>query len=179
MLKKAFLWYYLFICLCSCSKNIELDNGFVKYLYNNKKNIYIYLVNDEATIEINKIYQKYNENIYDTNGLLKDNYIVPNDNKLLGWYNIKNNFEENFFQYIILNGNEIPIGKHISKIKTRKGEKDIFITCYLDTDGNKIFNDFTSNNINRNLAVVLDDKVIVVAMILEPIKGTINFAIKY
>jgi preprotein translocase subunit SecD len=148
-------------------------------LDNNKENIFIYLVNNEATVEFNNFYRENNGNVFDANGLLIDNYIVPENNKIFSWYRIKNNFEEIFLQYMILNGNGIQIGKYVSRIRTQKMEKYINISCFLDSDGNKIFKDFTSSNVDKNLAIVLDNKIIVFAKILKPLENSINFSIYY
>ena len=168
-----------FIFLYACSKDVKLDNGFIQYLDDNKKNISIYLVNEEATIEFNNIYRQYNENVFDTDGMLIDNYIIPDGNKLFGYYKIRNNFEKTFFRYIITQEENILIGEHILRIKKQKNETGIILTCFLDSIGSKIFNQFTSNNIDKDIAIVFDDKIIVYAKILGPLSNSITFEIDY
>jgi preprotein translocase subunit SecD len=158
---------YKIICILlifGCSKNIKQNNSFVNYLKENKQNISIFLINEEATAELNK------------NEMLIEEYEVPDNNKLLGWYKIKDNWEETFFSYCVIQ-NEIVIGKYISNIKIQKKENNFIVTCVLDTNGNKIFNEFTINNIGRNIAIVLDNKIIIIATILQPVKNIIVFMV--
>jgi preprotein translocase subunit SecD len=168
-----------FIFLYACSKDAKLSYGFIQYLEENKKNISIYLVNEEATAEFNNIYREYNESVFDIEEILIDNYIIPDGNKLFGYYKIKNNFEKTFFRYIILQEEKIFIGEHISKIKKQEAETNIILTCFLDSVGSKIFNEFTSNNIGKDIAIVFDDKIIVYARILRPLANSIAFEIDY
>ena len=168
-----------FFLLCACSKDTKLNNGFIQYLEENKKNISIHLVNEEATIEFNNIYREYNENIFDTDGRLIDNYIIHDGNKLFGYYKIKNDFDNIFLRYIILHDEKLFIGEHIAKIKKQKTETSIILTCILDSAGSKMFNDFTSNNINKDIAIVFDDKIIVYARILRPLSNSVTFEIGY
>jgi preprotein translocase subunit SecD len=145
----------------------------------NKSNISIYLVNEEATTEFNKIYYEYNEDVFDNNGKIITDYIIPDGNNLLGYYSIKNNWEETFFAYIIINDEGISIGKYIEKIKKQRTETGIIVTCFLDNNGNRIFYEFTSNNIGKNLAIVFNNKIIVCTRILNPIQNSISCVINY
>jgi preprotein translocase subunit SecD len=177
---KYFFGITIFLLFFSnCSKNNNSNNDFVRYLDENKKNMAIYIINDEETKKFNKIYPKYDEDIFDINGLLKSDYTIPENNRLLGYYKINNKFEEEFFGYYILRDEALLIGNNISKMAMKNMETNILLTFYLDDIGNKMFNEFTTNNINNSIAIVFDNKIIVIAMILKPLNNSINIGIDY
>jgi preprotein translocase subunit SecD len=153
----------------SCVKHSLVRNAFVDYLIENKNNNLLYLVNEEATNELNKIYR---ENID-----LVGSFIIADNNKLFDLHEGDNNLEEIFSRYLILEDKAIQIGMYISKIKAKKDEMGFIITCDLDTEGRKIFYEFTSNNIGREIAMVLNNKLIFYATILRPLENSINFLI--
>jgi preprotein translocase subunit SecD len=163
--------------MCSTDKN--LDTGFIQHIEENKNSISIYLINEEETNRFNKYYFEHDEDIFDINGKFIDDYAIQNNNKLFGYYHIKNNFEEEFFTYIILEEENISIGEYIDKIKKQKMETGMILSCILDSNGSKLFKEFTSRNLGRNLAIVFDNKIIVVARIMEILENSITFKIDY
>ena len=171
--------------LFSCSKSDEINEGFVKYLIENKENLFMYLVNEVATRDFDNLYReygKYKENIFDEEGEYIIDYSIPLNNKILGHYKIRNNFEETFFRYVILEETGIQIGLNISKVEVKKesigNEINFLITCVLDSDGDKLFHKFTSKNVGKDIAIVFDEKIIVYVMIQRPLNNSINFSIR-
>jgi len=168
----------IFLLLFStCVKHNNINNEFVRCLIKNKNDISIYLVNDEATNEFNKIYHENGNKIYDEKGKLIRSYIIPDNDKLFDLLENTKSMEEIFSRYLILQGVVIQIGKNISKIDAKKDETGIIVTCFLDTEGRKKFYEFTSSNIGRNLAMVMNNKIIFHATILRPLENSINFVI--
>jgi preprotein translocase subunit SecD len=171
---KKLIGIIFMFCLFSCSKDINLKNGFVQYLDENKKNIFLYIVNDDATTEFNEYYREINDDNKET---FIANYLIPENNKLMGYYGIKDNWDETFFEYIILYDDAVPIGEHFTKMNKKLTEIGILISFYLDSNGNKIFYELTSNNIKKGIAIVIDGKIIVYVTILRALENTVNFNI--
>jgi len=169
----------LFVFLTvSCSKNINLENGFIQYLENNKNNIVFYIVNDEATMEFWNLTRQLSDNeIFDENGELIIEFKIPENNIFMGLYNIKDNWEETFYRYLIIYDEVIHIGNYFYKMDKKLTDKGILLTFYLDSIGNNIFKELTLNNINKSLAIVIDDKIIVNTLILRQLENSVNFTI--
>lgn len=175
--KKYIVVFILLLMFSTCAKRSGINNVFVQWLIENKNDILIYLVNEEATNELNGINHENRKKIYKGEEEFIGDYIIPDDNKLIDLLENTNNPQDTFYRYLILDEMKIQIGKNISKIKAEKDEIGFIVTCYLDNEGQKIFYEFTSNNINRDLAMVLNDKVIFHTTIKKPIKNSINFVI--
>ena len=169
----------LFVFLTvSCSKNINLENGFIQYLENNKNNIVFYIVNDEATMEFWNLTRQLSDNeIFDENGELIIEFKIPENNIFMGLYNIKDNWEETFYRYLIIYDEVIHIGNYFYKMDKKLTDIGILLTFYLDSIGNNIFKELTLNNINKSLAIVIDDKIIVNTLILRQLENSVNFTI--
>ena len=177
ILKYLLIFLSLFLTI-SCSRNINLENGFVQYLDDNKNRIVFYIVNDEATMDFWKTYSQLSNNeIFDENGNLIIDYKVPENNMLMGFFNIKDNWEETFFRYLIIHEDVIHIGNYFYKMEKKLIENDILLTFYLDSIGNNLFKELTSNNINNSLAIAIDNKIIVNPRILRTLENSVNFYI--
>jgi len=179
---KYLLGIIIIFTLFSCSKNINIENGFIQYLEENKNNIVFYIVNDEATMEFRNSYRKMlNNEIFDENRNLIIDYKIPENNKIIGLYNIKDNWEETFYEYLIIYDEEINIGKYFYKMNKELSEYSeigILLTFYLNNEGNIIFYELTSNNLNKSLAIVIDNKVIANPIIARPLENNVNFFIR-
>jgi len=179
---KYILGIIIIFTLFSCSKNINLENGFIQHIDENKNNILFYIVNDEVTMEFKNIYHTMlNNEIFDENGNLIIDYKIPKNNKIIGLYNIKDNWEETFYEYLIVYDEEINIGKYFIKMDKKLSEYSeigVILTFYLNSEGKKILYELTSNNINKSLAVVIDNKAIVNPRIMMPLDNSVNFFIR-
>ena len=173
--------FFIFLVL-SCSKNINLENGFIQYLEENKNNIVFYIVNDDATTEFRNIYRQLSDKeIFDEIGNLIIDYNIPENNKIIGFYNIKDNWDETFYEYLIIHDEVINIGNYFLRMDKKLSEYSeigVILTFYLNSDGSNIFYELTSNNINNSLAIVIDDKAIVNPRIVRPLERSVNFSIR-
>jgi preprotein translocase subunit SecD len=147
-------------------------------LEENKKNIFLYIVNDEATAEFREYCREINEDNINDKEIFIANFLIPENNKLMEYYIIKDYMEKTIYRYLILHDDPIPIGEYFTKLNTKLEEEEILITFYLDSVGNKIFYELTSKNVNKGIAIVIDGKIIFDAKILRPLENTVNFTIK-
>jgi preprotein translocase subunit SecD len=136
----------------------------------------------EATADFNELYYANydnNQNIFDEAGTLIGNYNIPEGHKLFGNYDITDNWEETFHGYMVLNENAIHIGQYIRNIKRQKNEMYIMLNCIIDSEGKVILKEFTKQNLGKPIAVVFEDKIIVVTVMREIIENEIAFGIRY
>lgn len=178
---KTSIWYILTAILLLffsvCKKGSDIENAIAQYLLENKNEISIYLVNEEITNELNIIYREDKKNSnYNKIGAIEE-YVIPSGCKLLDLHRNKNSMEEPYSRYLVIEETTIPIGISIFKIKAKKDEVGILVTCTLSAEGSSMFFEFTSNNIHRELAMLMGDELIFSANILRPLKNSINFLI--
>jgi len=171
------LYIITILFVSSCLKDDSINDGFIKYLDENKNMISLHLVNEEATRTLFRALNVYEENIFDENGELT--YNITSNNMLLGQYVFSNNFEKRFLGYVILEKESIQIGEFIDEVRGKKGERDITVSFYLNPEGSELFHEFTSNNMGKYIAVVFDNKVMLYARILMPLKNIINILIDF
>jgi preprotein translocase subunit SecD len=175
------MWYILgaiFLLLFStCTKDSDIENTIAQYLLKNRNEISICLINEEITNELNIIYREGKKNSNYNKIEAIEEYVIPSGCKLLDLYKKKNSMEEPYSRYLVIEETTIPIGSSISKIKAKKDEMGILVTCTLSTEGSSMFFEFTSNNIHRELAMLMRDELIFSANIRRPLKNSINFLI--
>jgi len=167
----------IIIIFSCCLKDDSINDGYIKYLNDNKNMIFLHLVDVEATMELFRVLNIYEENIFNENGEIT--YNIASDNMLLGLYRINNNFNERFLRYIIFEKKAIQIGGFIDEIRGRKCEHDIIVSFYLNPEGSKLFNEYTTSNVGKDIAIVFDNKIIFSATIFYPLEKTINILIDY
>ena len=178
-MKKNVFIFGLSLIFIFCASNNQVNYGFVQYIADNKNKIYLYIVNEDASENFSKNFGVYGENIFNEDGSLHVFYHIPDGNKLFKVTHFNNSFEEIFLRYIVLHDEATHIGLNISKIESIKINDNILVTCFLDSEGSKIFKEFTSNNIGNFIAIVINGKIIALALVLFPLENTINFNINY
>jgi preprotein translocase subunit SecD len=141
-----------------------------------KGRLAFHIVDDEATEAFYSYYTLNPTNTFDGEGNLLDASIIPSDTVVRGYYNKDKYGLDEFVSYIVvkkeagLDGNHIQNALVDSDQITGKPE----VTFILDAEGGEQFYKMTSANVDKRLAIVMDDKVKSAATIQEPIRDQVR-----
>ena len=141
-----------------------------------KGKLAFHIVDDEATDAFLSYYAANPSNTFDGEGNLLDNTIIPADTVVRGFYKKDRYGLDEFTRYIVIKKETGLDGNHIqSAIVSRDqitGQPDI--NFVLDSEGGELFYKLTAANVQKTLAVVMDDKVKAGARIQEPIRESVR-----
>ncbi|MGL4987265.1 MAG: protein translocase subunit SecD [Treponemataceae bacterium] len=131
------------------------------------------LVDDEATTAFKEYYRSNQANTFDATGKLLNPSIIPDDVEILGLY-IKDEYGlDERIDFLAVKKEVALEGKHIKSAEV--GSDNISgrpqVNFILDAEGAEIFAAFTTQNKDKRLAIVSDDKIKSAASINEPITG--------
>ncbi len=134
------------------------------------------LVDDEGLKRFKEYYAKHPNDFLDAEGHLKDPSILPKGDVLLkvvkkdafGVLETKG--------YTVVKKEAALDGKYIRDARVSRDPltNQPVVNFFLTGEGGDIFYKFTSENVNKTLAVVLDDKVRAQARIAEPIRDAVR-----
>jgi preprotein translocase subunit SecD len=131
------------------------------------------LVDEESTAAFEAYYRAHPTSTFDGNGNLIDPSIISSDAEVLGFYTKDRYGIDEFVDYIAVRKAVGLDGTHIEEVNVQRdqlsGTPDV--TFELDSEGAIIFADLTAANVQKRLAVVMDDKVKSAATIQGPIPG--------
>lgn len=131
------------------------------------------LVDDEANTKFQEYYNKNLSSTFNALGSLVDPSIIPEDCEVMGNYTKDDYGLDERLGYLVVKKEIALEGKHIKSADvgsdnlTNRPEVDFV----LDSEGAKIFGDFTSANVGKNLAIVSDNKIKSYARINDAITG--------
>jgi preprotein translocase subunit SecD len=132
-----------------------------------------HLVDEDATTAFHTYYRAHPTNTFDGNGNLIDPSIISSDAEVLGLYTKDQYGIDEFVDYIAVKKTPGLDGTHIENVNVQRdqltGTPDV--TFQLDSEGAVIFATLTAENVQKRLAVVMDDRVKSAATITEPIPG--------
>ena len=144
-----------------------------------KGSLAFHLEDEEATAAFYNYYQANPTNTFDASGKLINPSIVPSDVMVLGVY-IKDKYgldeqAKNFngsLRYVAVKKEVGLDGNYIEEANVERNSMDgkPQVIFGLNSEGGEIFYQLTSNNIERNLTIVLDDKVKSIARISSSIR---------
>ncbi|MFA6506466.1 MAG: protein translocase subunit SecD [Treponemataceae bacterium] len=141
-----------------------------------KGKLAFHIVDDDATQAFLTYYAANPTNTFDGAGNLINATVVPADCAVRGFYTKDRYGIDEFTRYIVIKKEVGLDGNHIkSAIVSRDqitGAPDI--NFVLDTEGGELFYRLTSSNVQKTLAVVMDDKVKAGARIQEPIRDSVR-----
>ncbi len=141
-----------------------------------KGKLAFHIVDDDATEAFLTYYAAHPSNTFDSAGNLIDQTIIPADCAVRGFYKKDRYGLDEFTRYIVIKKDVGLDGNHIqSAIVSRDqitGAPDI--NFVLDAEGGEIFYKLTSANVQKTLAVVMDDKVKAGARIQEAIRDSVR-----
>ena len=131
------------------------------------------LVDTEASSAFDTYYAANRANTFDSQGRLIDPSIIPEDCEVLGVYSTDAYGLDQRDGYLVVKKEIVLDGKHIKSAKIGSegitGRPQVSFT--LDAEGTVIFGDFTAENVNKNLAIISDNRVKSNATIREAIRG--------
>jgi preprotein translocase subunit SecD len=143
-----------------------------------KGSLAFHIVDEEATQTFIEYYRTHPTTTFDAQGNLLDPTIVPDDVVIRGRYTKDRYGLDEFIDYVAIK-KEIGLdGNHIkSAIVDREdlaGKPQV--SFILDSEGGEIFYALTSANVEKPMAIVLDDRVKSWATIREPIRESVRLS---
>ncbi len=138
-----------------------------------KGTLAFHLVDEDATAAFQAYYRAHPTSTFDGNGNVIDPSIIPADAQILGVYTKDRYGLDEFVDYIAVK-KEIGLdGNHIENVSVNRdqltGTPDVIFQ--LDSEGGEIFYEFTAANVQKRIAIVMDDKVKSASTVREPIPG--------
>jgi preprotein translocase subunit SecD len=141
-----------------------------------KGGLAFHMVDSEAAEAFNLYYNQHPTTTFDSEGNLIDPSIIPADVKILGVY-IKDRYGlDEFTGYTVVKKEVGLDGNHIQSAVVERNNLDgkPEVTFMLDSEGGEIFYKLTSANVDKPLAIVLDDRVKSQATIRSPIRDAVR-----
>jgi preprotein translocase subunit SecD len=141
-----------------------------------KGGLAFHLVDDEATTAFNSYYSLRSLDTFDGEGNLLDPSIIPPDTMVAGvWGKDRYGLDEFSGRYIVVKKEVGLDGNHI-KSATVERDRDgrPAISVVLDAEGGDTFYKLTSANVQKQLAILLDDRVKSYPKIETPIRDTMQ-----
>ncbi len=141
-----------------------------------KGNLAFHIVDQEATTAFLEYYAKNPLDTFDGEGKLLDPTIIPAETMVRGVY-VKDDYGlDEFVSYTVVSKEVGLDGNHIKSALVDRdpvtGKPEV--TFLLDAEGGEIFYKLTSANVNKPMAIVMDDKVKSQANIQEPIRDSVR-----
>ncbi|MBR4005516.1 MAG: protein translocase subunit SecD [Treponema sp.] len=131
------------------------------------------LVDDDANSAFQSYYESNRASTFDSQGRLINSSLIPEDCEVLGYYETDDYGLDQRKGYLVVKKEIVLDGKHIKSAEVGSegitGRPQVSFT--LDPEGTVIFGDFTAANVNKNLAIVSDNRVKSNATIREAIRG--------
>jgi len=141
-----------------------------------KGRLAFHIVDDEATSTLLAYYQANPTNTFDGEGNLLDPTILPPDVVVRGVYDKDRYGIDEFISYAAIKKEVGLDGNHIKNALVDRdpvtGRPEV--TFILDTEGGELFYKLTSANVDKSLAIVMDDRVKSRARIQEPIRDSVR-----
>jgi preprotein translocase subunit SecD len=141
-----------------------------------KGGLAFHMVDQEAAAAFQTYYGAHPTTTFDGSGNLIDPSIIPSDVKVLGIYEKDRYGLDEFVGYTVVK-NEVGLdGNHIKSALVERSSLDgrPEVTFLLDAEGGDIFYKLTSANIEKPMAIVLDDRVKAQATIQSAIRDSVR-----
>ncbi|GHU87024.1 protein translocase subunit SecD [Spirochaetia bacterium] len=142
-----------------------------------KGSLAFHIVDQEASASFNSYYNSHPTTTFDSAGNLLDPTIVPSDVMILGVYTKDQYGLDEFTGNYTAVKKEIGLdGNHIRDAQVDRNNLDgkPEVTFMLDSEGGEIFYKLTSANIQKPMAIVLDDRVKSQATIQTAIRDAVR-----
>jgi preprotein translocase subunit SecD len=143
-----------------------------------KGSLAFHIVDQEAVVAFNNYYESHRDTTFDENNNLLNPAIpgVPADVMILGFYD-KDRYGLDELRGYTAVKKEVGLGgSHIKSALVERSSLDgkPEVTFMLDSEGGDIFYKLTSANVDKPLAIVLDDRVKAQANITGPIRDAVR-----
>ena len=119
------------------------------------------LVDVDATNAFKAYYEKNPASTFNALGQLMDPYIIPDDCEVFGVYEKDEYGLDERTDWIVVKKEVALDGQHVKSADVQPDQytRQPYVSFNLDSEGAKIFGDFTSAHVNDYLAIVSDEKV--------------------
>ncbi|MDR1910066.1 MAG: protein translocase subunit SecD, partial [Spirochaetaceae bacterium] len=136
------------------------------------------LVDQEAAAAFNAYYTQHPTTTFDSSGRLLDPSIVPAGVEIMGVYTKDQYGLDERIGYTAVRAEIGLDGTHIQSALVDRNDLDgrPEVTFVLDSEGGEIFYQLTSANVQKALAIVLDDRVKSQATIQQPIRDQVRLS---
>ncbi|MDR0399733.1 MAG: protein translocase subunit SecD [Treponema sp.] len=141
-----------------------------------KGSLAFHIVDQEAANAFNSYYESHPADTFDENGDLLDPSVVPADVVILGVYTKDRYGLDELRGYTAVKKEVGLDGNHIKSALVERSSLDgkPEVTFMLDAEGGDIFYKLTSANVEKPMAIVLDDRVKSQATIKQPIRDAVR-----
>ena len=131
------------------------------------------LVDDDATQAFQLFYAQHPDSTFDSQGRLVDPSVIPDDDEVFGYYLTDEYGLDQRVSYLVVKKEIVLDGKHIKSATVGKENltNKPSVNFTLDSEGTKIFGDFTGEHVHQSLAILSDNKIKSNATIQNAITG--------
>ncbi len=131
------------------------------------------LVDRDATEAFRTYYMQHADSTFDSQGRLIDPSIIPSDDEVFGHYITDEYGLDQRIGYLVVKKEIVLDGKYIKRatVGTESLTNKPSVNFDLDSEGAKIFGEFTSANIGQSLAILSDTRIKSNATIQTAITG--------
>ena len=131
------------------------------------------LVDDDATQAFQVYYAQHPDSTFDSRGRLIDPSIIPDDDEVFGYYITDEYGLDQRRSYLVVKKEIVLDGKHIKSatVGTENLTNKPSVNFTLDSEGAKIFGEFTGAHVRQSLAILSDNKIKSNAVIQAAITG--------
>ena len=159
------------------------DPGRIHDIIMGRGSLVFHIVDEDATRTFNEFYFARPTETFDAWGELLNPYILPADVIIRGVFEqdeyglpVHRRNAQGFFEYVALRREVGLAGTHIERADVSRNPLDgrPAVNFHLDSEGGEIFHRLTSANVNRPMAIVLEDRVRSVATIRSPIREAVQ-----
>jgi preprotein translocase subunit SecD len=152
------------------------DPGRINDIIMGKGSLAFHLVDAEAAAAFEKWYELHPDDTFDAEGNLINPAIIPSGTVVRGVYTKDNYGLDEFTGYTVLKKEVGLDGNHIQSAQVERdsltGKPEV--TFFLDAEGGDIFYKLTSANVDKPMAIVLDDRVKSTAVIESAIRDAVR-----
>lgn len=156
----------------------EADTERVNSFIRSRGSLTFQLVDQELTERVSRIYATNPSQIISSDGSIVRQSFIPEGESLYGVYENDAYGLEYLTGFAVLSDEVAIDGSHLKKASTSRDPNSNrpVVNFSFDTEGGKIFYDFTSQNVGRALAVVMDGKVKSIATINSAISQDVQLS---
>ena len=152
------------------------DPGRMNTFIKGKGNLNFHIVDDDALSAFKEYQSTRPGDFLDPDGSLKDPDVIPKGNAVRGVYEKDNYGVDQLKGYTVIQEEIGLSGTYIRDARVGRDQitNQPTVNFFLTSEGGDIFYKLTSENVDKILAVVLDDKVKATARIAEPIRDSVR-----
>lgn len=156
----------------------EADPERINTFLRGKGSLTFHLVDTALTNRVNEMYSLHPSDAYDEKGNLVTPDFIPEDRMLVGYYEVDEYGMDALVSLAVLYKDVILDGDHLVSASTSTDQMSQrpVVNFQLDTEGGRLFYDFTSSHVGDSLAIVMDGKAKSIASISTGISENVQLS---